>query len=376
MNEILESAYAKVKNIRKANKSIYDIIENEDHEFWINNSELIALLNNEIVGVSFFGLALRTRSKRMKELICNSLGYKTPKTFKKVQPRFLGQNFDIYTQKSNNLQIWNEEIDPDRRYIIIKLDNEDTIVKVILLNGVELALLDKTGTLTQKYQARLIKRDESCELISSTDTENLSSLIGDDIDLSMASPISNPVENELLSINSIFDKLKSLIGIKFKDLGSVQERNRGGELHKIVCEKLGFKKFLDNGQFPDIKNQLLEVKLQTSPTIDLGLVTPNSVTNLNIQSINNVKIRHCDVRYALFCAEIIEGEVILTNLFLTTGQDFFNRFPRFEGKVLNTKIQIPLPSKLFDTPPSEPSNRPKLFTSSSPDLFSDLTDIV
>jgi hypothetical protein len=181
-----------------------------------------------------------------------------------------------------------------------------------------------------------------------------------------------------LPIESIFDKLITLIGIKFDDLGSDQERNRGGELHKIICEKLGYNKFLDNGQFPDIKNQLLEVKLQTSQTIDLGLVTPNSISNLNIPIINNVKIRHCDVRYALFFAEIIEGEVILANLFLTTGQDFFSRFPRFEGKVLNTKIQIPLPSKLFNSP-SESPNTPNLIvipskSSNPPDLFSEIIE--
>ena len=42
---------------------------------------------------------------------------------------------------------------------------------------------------------------------------------------------------------------------------------------------LGYSRYEDKGQFPDIRHQLLEVKLQTSPTIDLGLVLPSSTEN-------------------------------------------------------------------------------------------------
>ena len=44
-----------------------------------------------------------------------------------------------------------------------------------------------------------------------------------------------------------------------------------------------------------------------------------------------------------------DGEnVTLTHLFLTTGEKFFTRFPQFQGKVLNKKLQIPLPADFFD----------------------------
>jgi hypothetical protein len=43
-----------------------------------------------------------------------------------------------------------------------------------------------------------------------------------------------------------------------------------------------------------------------------------------------------------------EQEVMLTHLFLTTGELFFSRFPQFQGKVLNKKLQIPLPEDFFD----------------------------
>ncbi|MGH9426853.1 MAG: restriction endonuclease, partial [Terriglobia bacterium] len=99
----------------------------------------------------------------------------------------------------------------------------------------------------------------------------------------------------------------------------------------------------DDGQFPDIKQQIIEVKLQTSPTIDLGLVTPDSLAPLDLPIIDGNQLRHCDVRYALFFAEIVGRNVVIRNVYLITGQDFFSRFPRFGGKVLNKKLQIPLP---------------------------------
>lgn len=64
--------------------------------------------------------------------------------------------FDTYAQKSNNLQVWNEELSPSRRYVILRVDELDKIARVKVVNGEELAQLDTTGTLTQKYQARLI----------------------------------------------------------------------------------------------------------------------------------------------------------------------------------------------------------------------------
>ena len=116
----------------------------------------------------------------------------------------------------------------------------------------------------------------------------------------------------------------------------------------MICKCLGYTNYADDGQFPDIKNQLLEVKLQTSPTIDLGLVTPSSTDPLDLPKISETTIRHCDVRYGLVYGELVDGIIQITNLYVTTGKDFFSRFPQFGGKVLNKKIQIPLPKSFFD----------------------------
>ena len=309
---------------------------------------MLLYIMRESIGVSLAGLPVRTRSKIAKELVCNALGYPVPRSFRKTRPRFPGQLFDTYVQKSNNLQIWNEELEPSRRYVIMRVDSRGIVSKVRVVTGDVLALLDTTGVLTQKYQARLIPSDALAELIAPEDTVVLRRFVSARASFSEASPIDHPVASAVLPIAEVFRRLEALVGSTFTDSGYDQERNRGAELHRLVCDTLGYRGYRDDGRFPDIRHQLLEVKLQTSPTIDLGLVCPDSTEVLDVPRIEGQQIRHCDVRYGLFYAETDGAYVTLTNFFLTTGEKFFSRFPQFQGKVLNRKLQIPLPSDFFD----------------------------
>lgn len=338
-----------VRAISRCHISIYDPIEPGDPDLWIPAPELQELLNQGLVGISLNGLPLRTRSKIVKEHVCRALGYLIPSSFKKTKPRFPGQLFDTYVQKSNNLQVWNEELHPTRRYVIIRVSDDDCITKVKVVSGDALAKLDTTGTLTQKYQARLIIGDVEVELVTENDTSMIKPFTHANIDLKEINrPTSHPVKGQLLPIKDVFDRLRGLIGESFVDRGYDQERKRGTELHRLICRQLGYTTYCDDGQFPDIRHQLIEVKLQTSPTIDLGLVYPNSTEPLDVPQIGGHQIRHCDVRYALFYAKTDGQKVTLTHLFLTTGENFFSRFPQFQGKVLNKKLQIPLPADFFD----------------------------
>ncbi len=348
MNSLI-SGLAKVRNISLSGLTIYDPIQIGDTNFWLTSEELSAVLNKFLIGLSFEGLAIRTRSKVAKEMVCQALGYPLPKSFIKCQPRFTGQMFDTYVQKSNNLQVWNEELDVERRYVIIRTDENDFITKVKVISGSDLAILDTTGTLTQKFQARLKYPQQQTTLISQLDTINIQSITAShSINLSCDSPISQPENGKVLPIQQCFNRLLSLVGCSFPDAGRIQERNRGAALHALVCRALGYSDYRDDGKFPDVKNQLLEVKLQTSPTIDLGLVCPDSQSHLDIEQIGSHQIRHCDVRYAIFYGHIENSFVHITSLYLTTGEDFFKNFEQFGGKVLNRKIQIPLPRNFFD----------------------------
>ncbi len=225
------------------------------------------------------------------------------------------------------------------------------IERVKVVAGEILATLDTTGTLTQKFQARLIPdAGKSSELIAGNDTKNLKPILlqGKFSGKFAESPINNPNVGKLLPIKHIYNMGKRLIGISFSDSGYDQERNRGAELHRLLCESLGYQNYRDDGRFPDIRHQLLEVKLQTSPTIDLGLVCPNSEEALDVPHLKGHQIRHCDVRYAMYYAVTDGKKVTLTHFYLTTGEKFFDRFPQFQGKILNRKIQIPLPRDFFD----------------------------
>ncbi|MEI7491326.1 MAG: restriction endonuclease [Bacteroidota bacterium] len=350
MEEVLKSALEKIENIKKRSLTIYDEIEVDDASLWLTNDELEAFLDIKLKNLDLGKFALRTRSKEAKTKVCEALNYPVPKSFKKIQPRFYGQKFDTYVQKANNLQVWNEELDATRRYVLIRLNQKGLVTQVKVVTGSDLVKLDTTGTLTQKFQARLDIGENPSELISSNDTEVTQRILNanDSGKITLPSnPALTPTVGNLFSIKNLYDLLKTLVGEKITDSGIDQERNRGAELQRLVCSKLGYQRYRDDGQFPDIRNQLLEVKLQTSPTIDLGLVNPNSESLLSIPKVCGMTIRHCDVRYALFYGKSQNGEVQLTHFFLTTGKDFFSRFQQFKGKGINKKIQIPLRKDFF-----------------------------
>jgi len=335
--------------IRASGLSIYDPIQPNNPKLWIPTWALEVLLNEALVGVSLSGLPLRTRSRIVKGLVCKALGYPVPTCFRRTKPKFPGQSLDVYTQKANNLQIWNEELSPTRRYALIGVSSEGVITRVKVVSGETLARLDTTGTLTQKYQARLVPRETDRELVTKIDTEVVLPLTNRLAQVTSASSaIDWPQSGELLPISRIFEILAGLIGTTFGDTGYDQERNRGALLHEIVCRRLGYAEFRDVGQFPDIRHQLLEVKLQTSPTIDLGLVCPDCVDGTGLPTIAGRQVRHCDIRYAMFYGRTDGLRVSLEKLFVVAGRDFFKRFPRFEGRVVNKKLQIRLPSDFFD----------------------------
>lgn len=338
-----------VAAIRASGLTIYDPIV-VGSPLYIPSRELEAILDDGLRGLSTANLAIRTRSKVVKGRVCELLGYPTPSTFRKTQPRFPGQNFDTYVQGSDNLQIWNEELDPTRRYVLIREGADETITRVRVVTGETLALLDTTGTLTQKYQARLVPGSALTELVSPLDTVNLQTVVAISPPSELAgSPLDYPTATSLLPIAELHTRLAGLVGRSFPDAGRDQERNRGAELHRLVCSAVGYARYQDDGQFPDIKQQLLEVKLQTSPTIDLGIALPADERPLDFPMIGTTQVRHCDVRYAIFDAVTDGRTVTLRRFYLTTGEMFFTRFPQFQGRVLNKKLQIPLPRDFFDT---------------------------
>lgn len=313
--------------------SIYDPLDART-DLFLDNERLEQVLNDSLRGANL-DYKLRTRSKVAKSLVCTALGYPAPKMFLRTRPRFPGQNFDAFVQKANNLQIWNDEIAGSRRYVLIRVDSRQVVTKVRVISGEILAELDTTGTLTQKYQARSRSPVDRSILVSKQDTEPVRSLLGQR---------QSPLVPGLLRISEVYRRLRRLLGSELPLIGFDQERNRGSGLHAAVAKALGCHAPTETGQFPDILPQLLELKLQTSPTIDLGLVSPDDRHVIS----DLPPLRHCDVRYAVFYGTAGDRHVRLEHLIVATGADFFTFFRRFEGRITNKKLQIHLPVDFFD----------------------------
>lgn len=337
------------RHIQESGLSIYDVISSHDSSLYIPTAILEQMLDSALKGLSLAGYPLRTRSKIVKSEICKALGYPVPSSFAKTQPRFLAQNFDVYTQKSLNLQIWNEDIDPERRYVLIRIDKDDIVRRVKVLSGYQLALYDNTGTLTTKYQATM-RHFQSSRLLSPKDTPKIQSLLSNrSIWEQSRLPNSVPAMGDILPIKIIYEMLLPLVGTSIQRIDAVQERNRGAELHSKICKCLGYGIYSDDGSYPDILNQLIEIKLQLSPTIDLGLHSPNE--ERPFLNICGITIKSADIRYVILDASIDQFNlttVCLNYLYVVTGADFAANFPLFGGKVQNAKIQLPLPSNFFD----------------------------
>lgn len=114
----------------------------------------------------------------------------------------------------------------------------------------------------------------------------------------------------------------------------------------MICQRLGYSIYEDDGTYPDIANQLIEIKLQTSPTIDLGLHSPED--GASIVTIGDTTFTSEDVRYVIFDGAVEGHYVRLNRLYVVSGCEFTHYFPMFQGRGQNSKIQLPLPYDFFD----------------------------
>jgi hypothetical protein len=337
--------------IASSGRTIYNLLDDRPDLFYPIHV-LEQRLRERLMGLNL-AYPIRTRAKVAKEAVCTALGYPVPAVFARTQPRFPGQDLDVYVQKADNLQIWNEEISATRRYALIRLDPSDTVTAVRVVTGEALADLDRTGTLTSKFQARRRSGRAGSRLVSERDTTNFETILRpqariDAADLGNLSPTDLPEPERVLTAHAVYERLERLVGHVVHDPGLDQERLRGEAVQRLASEALGLAEYVNRGQWPDILSQVIEVKLQIAATVDLGVTAPDGIA---IAEQVHPQIRHCDVRYAIFYAERLTGvDIGITALVLSTGESFFTEFQRFEGMVQNKKIQLPLPRTFFDDP--------------------------
>ncbi len=339
----------KLSALANSGLTIYDPLD-KDSPLFFTTEELRTVLSQKL-----FGLHLdypnRTRSKFLKEAVCKALGYPVPTSFRKTKPRFPGQDFDTHAQKSNNLQLWNTQVVPTRRYVVVRVNPETKKVDAVqAITGEALARYDRTGTLTSKFQAIRKRSGTGSLLVSKVDSVDFVREMKPRASLPRQvlrtiSPTDVPATGKLLTIKAVFDRLQTLVGSELVDPGLDQERLRGVALQQAVCDVLGLKAYADSGQFPDILSQALEVKLQTAPTIDLGLVSPDGTDP--VPDIPQ-HIRHCDIRYAVcYASRTASRRLKIHAVVVSTGTDFFREFGKCAGKVVNQKLQLRLPMGFY-----------------------------
>lgn len=284
-------------------------------------------------------------------------------------PKIAREFIDTYIVTSGtsyNLQVWNripaaesllvkyesgESLKcSDVRFVFVKIDIVRNIIAsvIILTPGYIVQRFGMFGKPTIKHQLlisgkvrRVISESED-KILSFPDSKKLSYYLLNDYEPPKSSMIEEPEIRHLFSI-SVLKKVvaERLIGFK---LDAASTKNRGQALEKKVLDLLGFEigEFdLLYGGFPDIRNQLLEVKVQDSPTVDLGMFSPEKEEIV----IADSKLTTFDVRYLIALTnpktEIIEG------IILSPGEKLGELFSYVSTE--SYKCQRAIPMIFFDS---------------------------
>jgi hypothetical protein len=257
---------------------------------------------------------------------------------KKGVPKMLRELIDSYTVTSGdsyNLQVWNRipncktvlvkydtgaTLKNDEvRYVFVKIDSwKNRISSIIILTADYIeSHFGKFGKPTIKHQLLISSKARNqiylseSKILSYPDSKKLSYFITDNYNEPESSIANEPSIQNLYSIKLLTERVaKNLIG---KKLDNNSTKNRGQALERMTLELLGYS-MEDNenlvGGFPDIPNQLLEVKVQDAQTVDLGRFTPEKEEVVVIE--NNLTT--FDVRYLIALTnpktDIIEGIIL------------------------------------------------------------------
>lgn len=248
-------------------------------------------------------------------------------------PRILRELIDTYivtSGNSYNLQVWNRF--PNSKSILVEYNNGKKIrscdirlvfVKVNVQKNVIESIVILTPQYIEKHFGFFGKPTIKHQLIISDIKRKSvlgSVLLGKDTDKMVGycrktfkAPVENmldfPIASKPFSIELI-DKLvaQKLIGVRLK---SGDTKTKGQMLERKVLSLLGYNGNL-SGTYPDMPNQLLEIKIQDSPTIDLGKFSPE------IEERIYSDITTKDIRYLIALTNpktnVIEGVVLVSGV--------------------------------------------------------------
>jgi hypothetical protein len=279
-------------------------------------------------------------------------------------PKITREFIDTYivtSGNSYNLQVWNRlpasntlliKYDSgeslkctDVRFVFVRIDLAKSIVASVIVLTAEYIEkhFGKFGKPTIKHQLLISSKvrksifESSDKILSFPDSKKLSYNITHDYTPPKSGMVEEPDIRELYSIALLKEMVaKKLIGRK---LDAAATKNRGQALERMVLELLGYtvkENELLYGAFPDIRNQLLEVKVQDSPTVDLGRFSPEREEVV----IEEKNLTTFDVRYLIALTnpktEIIEG------IILTPGERLGDIFSYVSSESYKCQRNIPM----------------------------------
>lgn len=281
-------------------------------------------------------------------------------------PRILLELIDTYVVTSGdtyNLQVWNripnsnapliryssgEVITAqDIRFVMVKVDMENGRIESIVILTPEYIeeTFGKFGKPTIKQQLLVsniqrqkIVLSESHAFVTS-DTKTVAKISSSTFSKPTALSSDEPIPGKLFSLDVIQNEVvKQLLGMQ---LLAPDTKTRGQLLERTVISLLGYgedSKLV--GGYPDIPNQLLEVKVQDTQTIDLGRYSPQFVETINAE----LNLSTEDVRYLIALTnpdtQAVEGVI------LSSGRELGSVFTYVSDK--SYKCQRSIPMVFFD----------------------------
>lgn len=274
-------------------------------------------------------------------------------------PKMLALLLDSYIVTSGdsyNLQIWNRIPNSDDvlilyengdvvtckdiRYALIKVDTTRQIIESIIIMTAE-EIEDAFGSFgvpTIKHQLIISERKrkdfiEGRLRISIKDSVRMQHLCKTEY-VAPTKPLNEIDVANLLSIEVLNNRLLPLKG---KALEAADTKTRGQILEREVANLIGYAP-TDSlvGGYPDIPNQLLEIKVQDSPTIDLGAHSP--LFEEKIVKANRITPK--DVRYLIALTNPHSG--IIEDYVLTAGRELGKYFNYVPTKSYKCQLSIPM----------------------------------
>lgn len=277
-------------------------------------------------------------------------------------PKFLREYIDTYivtTGNTYNLQVWNRN--PSSNSVQVELDNGETLlakdVRFILgkineehcIETIVVMTVDyienkfgKFGVPTMKQQLSISNRKRESIIWDRKmviDDANLPiQLLAIDEEIGESVSIKDE-PNKVLPIRVIGERvIHKLIGQRL-DI-SLSTKQRGQQLERMVAYHLGYRTLQERleGGYPDIRNQMLEIKVQDSPTVDLGRYSPQfeeQITNYFTTRL---------IRYLIALTNSIDGSI--EGIVICPGEELGKHFTYVSDK--SFKCQKSIPMKFFD----------------------------